>query len=40
MRTFIVACVFAALIATGAAFALNAIQEPVAVAFSSPGVRI
>jgi hypothetical protein len=40
MRTFVVACVLAALIATGAAFALNTIQESSAVAYSSTGVRI
>ncbi len=40
MRAFIIACVLAALIATGAAYALNAIQENVAVAYSTTGVRI
>jgi hypothetical protein len=40
MRTFIFACVLAALIATGAAFALNTIQENVAVAYSTTAVRI
>jgi hypothetical protein len=40
MRTYLFACVLAAVIAVGAAFALNEIQESVAVAFSTSAVRI
>jgi hypothetical protein len=40
MRIFLVSCVAAAVIATGAVFVLNMIQEPVGVAFSTTGVRI
>lgn len=40
MRSFILACVAAVVIAAIGAFALNSIQEPVAVAFSTGGVRL
>ena len=40
MRTFIFACVLAAVIAVVAAVGLNEIQEGVAVAFSTTAVRI
>jgi hypothetical protein len=36
MRSFISACVVAIVIAVGAVFVLNSVQEPVAEAFSSP----
>jgi hypothetical protein len=40
MRAFIAACIAAAVIAVIGVFALNAIQEPVSVAFSTNAVRI
>jgi hypothetical protein len=40
MRIYLVSCVLAAVIAIGAVFVLNAIQENVAVAYSTIGVRI
>jgi hypothetical protein len=40
MKTFIVACVAAAVIAIGAVVVLNSIQKPVDTAFSTTGVRI
>ena len=40
MRAFIIACVAAAVIAVIAAFALEAVQEPVSTAFSTSAVRI
>jgi hypothetical protein len=40
MRVFITACIVAAVVAAGAAFALNALQESAQVAFSTVGVRI
>jgi hypothetical protein len=40
MRTFIVACVAAAVIAICAVLVLNRIQEPVSVAFTTSAVRI
>lgn len=41
MKSFIIACVAALVIAIGGYFVLSAYQEPVAVAFASPtGVRI
>ena len=40
MRTFLVSCIAAAVIATGAVFVLNAIQKPVEVAYSTEAVRI
>jgi hypothetical protein len=40
MKTFIVACIVAAIIAVGGVIVLNHIQEPVAVAFTTSGVRI
>jgi hypothetical protein len=39
MKTFIVACVAAAVIAIGAVVVLNSIQKPVDTAFSTTGVR-
>jgi hypothetical protein len=40
MRSFIAACVAAAAIAVIGALALNAAQEPAAVAFSTESVRL
>ena len=40
MRTFLVACVVAVVIAAIGAVALNFIQEPVDVAFTSSSARI
>jgi hypothetical protein len=40
MRTFLLACVAAAVIATAAAVILYRFQESVAVAFSTSAVRI
>jgi hypothetical protein len=40
MRAFIVACITAAVIAVCAVIALNRIQEPVNVAFTTSAVRI
>jgi hypothetical protein len=40
MKTFIVACIAAAVIAVGAVFVLNDIQKPVDVAFTTTAVRI
>ena len=39
MKTFIVACIAAAVIAIGAVVVLNSIQKPVETAFSTTGVR-
>jgi hypothetical protein len=40
MRSFIVACIAAIVIAVVGAVALNHVQEPVSVAFSTAGVRL
>jgi hypothetical protein len=40
MRSFIVACVVAAALATAGAFILNSFQEPVAQAFATSSVRV
>ena len=40
MKTFIVACIAAAVIAVGAVAVLDGLQEPAAVAFSTSSVRI
>jgi len=40
MRVFLVACVIAAAIAIGGAYALNTIQRNAEVAFSTSAVRI
>jgi hypothetical protein len=41
MRSFLISCVAAAVIAVGAAAVLYKVQEPVDIAFTSPsGVRI
>ena len=40
MRTFIVACIAALVIAVCAVVALNRVQEPVDVAFATSAVRI
>jgi hypothetical protein len=40
MKTFIIACVAAAVIAIGAVVVLNEIQKPADVAFTTSGVRI
>jgi hypothetical protein len=40
MRTFLLACVTAAVIATAAAVILYRFQEPAAVAFSTSAVRL
>jgi len=40
MKTFIVACIAAAVIAIGAVVVLRNIQEPVDVAYATSGVRI
>ena len=39
MRSFILACIAAAVIAIVGAAALNAFQQPVTVAFSTAGAR-
>jgi hypothetical protein len=40
MKTFIVACVAAAVIAVGAFVVLNGMQQPVGSAYTTSGVRI
>jgi hypothetical protein len=40
MKTFLIACISAAVIALGAVVVLNGIQKPVDVAFSTSAVRI
>jgi hypothetical protein len=40
MRSFIIACVAAVIVATIGALALNRVQEPVSVAFSTGAVRL
>jgi hypothetical protein len=40
IRTFLISCVAAAVIAVCAAVALHQYQQPAAVAFSTPAVRI
>jgi hypothetical protein len=40
MRSFILACITAVVIAVVGAVVLNSIQEPVDVAFSTEGVRL
>jgi len=40
MRSFIVACIAAVVIAAIGAFALNQVQEPVSIAFATGGARI
>jgi hypothetical protein len=40
MKSFIVACIAAAVIAIGAVVVLNSIQKPVETAYSTTGVRI
>jgi hypothetical protein len=40
MKTFVVACVAAAVIAIGAVVVLNGIQKPVETAYTTSGVRI
>ena len=40
MRSFIIACVAAVIVATIGAIALNSVQEPVSVAFSTEAVRL
>jgi hypothetical protein len=40
MRSFIIACVAAVVIAVIGAIALNAIQEPASVAFATASVRL
>jgi hypothetical protein len=40
MKTFIVACIAAAVIAIGAVVVLNGLQKPVDVAFTTSAVRI
>ena len=40
MRTFIVACIAAAVLAICGLLVLNQIQEPVSVAFTTSAVRI
>jgi|307.fasta_scaffold201850_2 hypothetical protein len=40
MKTFIIACIAAGVIAIGAVVVLNEIQKPADVAFSTSGVRI
>jgi hypothetical protein len=41
MRSFLIACLVAALIAAGSAYVLNAyLQQPVSVAFSTQGTRL
>jgi hypothetical protein len=40
MKTFIVACIAAAVIAVGAVVVLNDLQKPVETAYKTSGVRI
>lgn len=40
MRSFVIACTAAVIIAAIGAIALDSVQEPVAVAFSTQGVRL
>jgi hypothetical protein len=40
MRVYLVSCIVAALVALGAAYGLNAIQEDADVAYATTGVRI
>jgi hypothetical protein len=40
MRTFLVSCLVAAVLATGAAVTLHTFQEPAAVAFTTSAARI
>ena len=40
MRSFVLACVAAIVIAAIAGFALNSVQEPAAQAYSTTGVRL
>ncbi len=40
MKVFLTACAFAIVIAIGAVFVLNSVQEPVSVAFTTSGVRL
>jgi hypothetical protein len=40
MRSFIIACFVAAILAAGGAFALNSFQETVAQAFATSSVRV
>jgi len=40
MRAFFIACVIAVVLAIGGYYALRAIQQPVAEAFSSSAVRL
>ena len=40
MRSFIIACIAAAVIAAIGGYALNLAQEPVNVAFATEGVRL
>jgi hypothetical protein len=40
MRVFLVSCIVAALVALGAVYGLNAIQQDADVAYSTTGVRI
>jgi hypothetical protein len=40
MRSFIVACIAAVIVAAIGAAALNFLQEPVGVAFTTEGVRL
>ncbi len=40
MRTFIIACVAAVVVAAVGAIALSFVQEPVSVAFSTESVRL
>jgi hypothetical protein len=40
MRSFIAACVAAAVLAVAGAYVLSTLQKPVDVAFSTTGVRI
>jgi hypothetical protein len=40
MKSFVLACVVAVVVAAAGAVALNSVQEPVAQAFSTTGVRL
>jgi hypothetical protein len=40
MRVYLVSCVLALIIAVGAVFVLNSVQEDVQVAYTTTGVRI
>jgi len=40
MRSFVIACIVAVAIAALGAVALNSLQEPVSVAFSTQSVRL